>query len=139
MQQRNTAVTQLAESYGYKVVATTSNLEISLNKKLVFVYTASSNTLLTCKNKYSKQLDSEKYLAYIRTCLKNALPDPKTVDVPVRYSIAPRHKLFCVYDNYTGGKVDSFFEYKDAAVAADKLNKQWAQEVRAGGKHETGK
>lgn len=128
---RNESVTQLAEWYGFSVEPTQSRLDILIGKKKVFSYSAGTNTFFNYKTRYSKWLEDDKYLAYIRTCLKNSAPIRTPVKKDCRYIVEPRGVRFAVYDSITGGKIEDYLSQSDAYKASADLNRQWVNSINA--------
>lgn len=128
---RNKSVTQLAEGYGFSVELIQSRLDILIGKKKMFSYSAGTNTFFNYKTKYSKWLEPDRYLAYIRTCLKNNTPPPTPVKIDTRYIVEPRGVRFAVYDSITGGKIESYLSQSDAYRASTDLNQQWTKSINS--------
>lgn len=126
---RNESVTQLAEGYGFSVEPTQSRLDILIGKKKMFSYSAGTNTFFIYKTRYSKWLETDRYLAYIRTCLKNNAPQRIPVKNDSRYIVEPRGVRFAIYDSITGRKIEDYLSQSDACKACGSLNKQWTNSI----------
>ena len=127
---RNSSVKALAEQYGYTVSELKSRLEISFNKKNIFSYSASTNTLYTYKNKYSKWLDPDRFLAYINVCLKNN-PSTKHHASLNRYFVENVNVKFAVFDSYNNQSLDIYTSQAQAAKECDRLNQQWIESSKS--------
>lgn len=128
---RNSSVKALAEQYGYTVSELKSRLEISFNKKNIFSYSASTNTLFTYKNKYSKWLDSDRFLAYINVCLKNNIPPTNHQATLNRYFVEIVNVKFAVFDSYNNQSLDIYTSQAQAAKECDRLNQQWIESSKS--------
>lgn len=129
---RNESVTQLAEGYGFVVEPIQSRLDILIGKKKMFSYSAGTNTFFIYKTKYSKWLEPDRYLAYIRTCLKTNAPQETPVKTDNRYVVEPRGVTFTIYDSITGRKVEGgYLSQDDAYKASHDLNLQWTKSINS--------
>lgn len=127
---RNVSVTQLAEEYGFTVKESQSKLDILLENKKMFSYSAGTNTFFIYKNKYSKWLEPDRYLAYIRVCLKNNLPKTISAKTEARYVVDVRGVRFAIYDNVTGSKIESYYSQEEAYRECSNLNTQWYNSIK---------